>query len=403
MPFDPTFKPKLRLLEPFPLDGEEQGMIGLRDPSGLSPVALTVSEGALHLMALMDGEVTCEQIRSRFRAMFGQHLAVETLETMIARLEEAHFLEGESFEKFYASLVEEYGNQPVRGMHGAADMGIVDDSGDVFSAILAEVEPRRLPGEPKGVIAPHLDYGRGRPCYAEAYATLKGRSTPDRVVILGTNHFGRSSSVVATGKDFATPLGATRCDATFLERLEKRCGPLRTYELDHAREHSIELQVVWLQHLFGAEAFTMVPFLCPDPCCPTGTAPHDGVGVDLRHFARTLGKEIADDDQDTLLVASGDLSHVGLSFGDARELDENFLGEVRKRDQRVLHAIEANDPEAFLHCVRDGDNPTRVCGTGCIFALLTALPDAAATILGYHQAVTRELQNCVTCTAVAFA
>jgi hypothetical protein len=35
MPFDPTFKPKLRLLEPFPLEGEEPGMVGLRDPSGL--------------------------------------------------------------------------------------------------------------------------------------------------------------------------------------------------------------------------------------------------------------------------------------------------------------------------------------------------------------------------------
>ena len=406
MPFDPIFKPKLRLLEPFPVDGEGPGMVGLRDPSGLSPVGLTLSEGALHLLALMDGEATCEQIRARFRAMFGQHLAIETLQTMIARLEEAHFLEGESFEDFYGSLVQEYRDQPTRDMRGAVDLGIDGDSGDLLDEMLAEVEPRRLSGEPKGLIAPHLDYARGRPCYAASYATLKGRSTPDRVVILGTNHFGRSSSVVATDKDFATPLGTTRCDMAFLERLGARCGPLRAYELDHAREHSIELQVVWLQHLFGAEAFAMVPFLCPDPCCPTGTAPHDGVGVDLRNFARALGQEIANDDRDTLLVASADLSHVGMQFGDARELDEDFLGEVRKRDQRVLDAIEANDPEAFLQCVRNGDNPTRICGTGSIFALLTALavalPEAAATILRYHQAVTRELHNCVTCTAVAF-
>jgi AmmeMemoRadiSam system protein B len=402
MPMSPLFKPKLRPIEAFPLDGEMAGMIGVRDSSNLSPAVLTVSPGALQLMVLMDGEATCDQIRAKFMVTFGQVITTQTLDTVVQQLEQAHLLEGESFEAYYASLLEEYRTQPTRSMPSAAHQGIVDDSGDVFREILSEVEPRRLQGEPKGIIAPHLDYSRGRPCYAAAYATLRGRSTPDRVVILGTNHFGRSTSVVLTGKDFETPLGITPCDRELVHRLESRCEGLRDHEFDHAREHSIELQVAWLQHLFGADRFKMVPVLCPDLCGPTGTKPADGKGVDLADFARVLGEEIVADGRDTLLVAGADLSHVGMFFGEERQLDEAYLGEVRQRDRRVLDAIEANDPQAFLRCVRDGGNPTHVCSTGCIFTLTTVLPDAAATILDYHQAVVEGLQNCVTCAAVAF-
>src|SRR4029079_11601775 len=114
-----------------------------------------------------------------------------------------------------------------------------------------------------GLIAPHLDYPRGTPCYADAYGVLATMPPPKRVVILGTNHFGRASSSVATRKDFQTPLGTTRTDREFIAALEQSCGSdLCEHEFDHLREHSVELQVLVLQHLFGANSFTIVPVLC---------------------------------------------------------------------------------------------------------------------------------------------
>jgi len=223
--------------------------------------------------------------------------------------------------------------------------------------------------------------------------------------------------VVATGNDFSTPLGVTRVDKEFLEKLEERCGDLRTFELDHAREHSIELQVAWLQHFFGADAFTIVPVLCPDPCGPTihpgsqvgptlkGVGPEwplDGRGVDLREFALVLGELIRNDAGATLIVAGADLSHVGAAFGDERTLDEAFLEEVRQRDWQALDRLRTGEVGAFLQCVAKQENPTRVCSAGCIFVLATALPDASASVLGYHQAVDLPSQTCVTCAAVAF-
>jgi AmmeMemoRadiSam system protein B len=222
------------------------------------------------------------------------------------------------------------------------------------------------------------------------------------VIILGTNHFGRGASVVATGKDFVTPLGLTRTDSGFIKELEERCGSLRTHEYDHQREHSVELQLLICQHLWGADAFEMVAVLCPDPCGPTGTRPLDGNGIDLRAFGAALREAIAKNSTDTLLIAGADLSHVGMQFGDERSLDEDFCAEVGARDEAALAHVAANQPDAFITQVAREDNPTRVCSAGCIFTAMTALPDANVLLLRYHQAVDEQAQAGVTCAAAVF-
>jgi len=402
MMWDPESKPQLRPLEAFPLpDGQSPG-IGLCDRTGLSEVILNLSEGALHVLALMDGVNTCEDIRRKIQSSFGHPVPVDTLQAMVEKLESAHFLEGTTFESFYQSKLVAYREAGVRQMPHAAEHGI-DDSGRLFTEILDSEEPPSAPRDVRGLVAPHLDYPRGRPCYASAYSTLRDREPPARVVILGTNHFGRSASVVATSNRFATPLGTVDTDVAYLKRLEDRCGHLRNDELDHAREHSIELQVGWLQHLFGADKFKIVPVLCPDPCGPTGTAPADGNGVDLKDFAEALRDLVLDDPEATLIVAGADLSHVGAAFGDDRTLDDDFLGLIRQRDRQALDQLELNAPSAFLAQVAEEDNATRICSAGCLFTLAVALPGTTGTVLRYHQAVDQESQTCVTCAALAFA
>jgi AmmeMemoRadiSam system protein B len=264
-----------------------------------------------------------------------------------------------------------------------------------------------LSGDPKrrlaGLIAPHLDFDRGSRCYADAYGVLAVAEPPRRFVILGTNHFGRSSSVVATRKDFQTPLGTTPTDLAFIEALETQLGAdLCEQEFDHQNEHSVELQVLILQHMLGADGFEIVPVLCQDPCGPTGTAPYDGNGVDLREFGEALGDLIRGDDASTMVIAGADLSHVGPRFGDDRELDARFLAEVERVDRTTLDALVADGRDGFVAALKAHDNRTRVCSAGCVYALTTALPDARPELLRYHQAVDRPSGTCVTCSAVAF-
>ncbi|MBI4718145.1 MAG: AmmeMemoRadiSam system protein B [Planctomycetes bacterium] len=406
MLWNPTLKPRLRPVEPFRHSGDGSGTdgatIGLRDPSGISEVSLTLSPAALHVLSLMDGEHTCEEIRAKFHAASGRPLSIETLTSILHHLEQARFLEGAAFEDHYRSLLAEYRRRGVRDMPHAEALGIVAGDGRLFDEMLEQVPEPFAGGRVCGLVAPHLDYPRGRPCYARAYAALRHRPAPRRVVILGTNHFGRSTSAVATANDFATPLGRTQTDVPFLERLEGACGDLRAFEFDHVREHSVELQLAWLQHLYGADAFHVVAVLCPDPCGPTGTAPADARGTDLAEFALALGRAIHEDPTDTLLVAGADLSHVGANFGDERLLDAAFLQEVRGRDQQALRRLLDAGPEAFRAAVAEQNNPTRVCSAGCMFTLATALQGSKPTLLGYHQAVDRPTQTCVTCAAVVY-
>jgi hypothetical protein len=400
--WNPTYQPKLRPVEAIPT-GDVNGLaVALRDRSGLSPVVLTVSRGALGLLSLLDGARTCERIRLEFEALFAQRLSIETLLSVLEQLERAYLLEGPTFEAYYQERLRGYRERGVREMSHAGQLGLADASGGVFAAMLDGVQPPPLAGRIAGLIAPHLDYPRGRPCYAAAYAALARRAKPARVVVLGTNHFGRSTAVVGTANAFATPLGTTQTDVAFLRRMEERCGPLRGFELDHAREHSVELQVAWLQYLFGAEAFQLVAFLCPDPCGPTATAPGDGQGVDLRLFAEALRDLLVEDLDDTLLVAGADFSHVGAAFGDERRLDEPFLGSVAEIDARALARLEEGDAEGFRATIAANQNATRICSAGCMFTLAAALPTARVTRLGYHQAVHEPSQTCVTCAAAAY-
>lgn len=403
MNFDASFKPRLRPVEPFALP-DEKGQIGVRDPSGLSDVVLALSPAALRLIALMDGTRSLDQIAEEFQSQVGQPVAPQTLQGIVTNLEQSLFLEGASFEAKYRHRLDEYRKSNLRTMDHAESLGVTGD-GKIFHSMLGPHEGKGAnePATIRGLIAPHLDYPRGAPCYGPAYAAIRRRTPPQRIIILGTNHSGRSTGVVATGCDFQTPLGVSRCDREFLQSLEARCGDLRTYELDHKNEHSVELQVAWLQFLYGSQNFSIVPILCPDPCGAARTAPIDGKGVDLKNFAGALSQLIADDPTDTLVVAGADFSHVGSSFGDDRNLDDAFLEEVRQADRRALDYLELGDPAGFVQCIARQDNPTRICSAGCMFVLAAALPRARGQVVRYHQAVDREAQVCVTCAAVVFA
>ena len=229
MQWDPDFRPRLRPLEAYLPPDSEDGAVGVRDPGGLSEMDLILPGPMLYIMELMDGTRTCAEICEKFLAEVGQPLPVEALLSLLKHVERAHFLEGPGFDAYYASLMNEYRSKPVREILPGSALEILDESEALFDDALAEAKGVELGGPIVGLVAPHLDYPRGRPCYAQAYGTLRERAIPERVVILGTNHCGQAMSVVVTAKDFATPLGVTRTYTAFIKLLEDRCGDLRTH------------------------------------------------------------------------------------------------------------------------------------------------------------------------------
>lgn len=403
--------PKLRPVEAFPIEHGGHRLLIVHDPTGFAKGPITVSPAAMFILLMLDGQKGSDEVGRAFREQFGQDIPHEQVDDLIAQLDEALYLDSANFARHYQELVEAYRAAPARLCRDLAAYGIdgesqISELRDFLTRMLSGCQAN-LVGRPgrrlAGLIAPHLDYPRGTPCYADAYGVLAMTGFVGRVVVLGTNHYGRGTSVVATGKDFQTPLGTTKTDRAFLEALQTRCGAdLCIHEFDHAREHSVELQVLILQHVLGADRFEIVPVLCPDPCGPTGTAPLDGDGTDLRVFGEALGELIRSDKTPTLIVAGADLSHVGRRFGDDRELESAFLSDVERTDREALDEVVAGRQEEFVRRLAGRENSTRVCSAGCIYALRTALEGAEGQLLRYHLAVDAPSGTCVTCCAAAF-
>jgi len=396
--------PCLRPVEAIP--DRPNGRVILRDPTQLAAGMLVVGEAEFTLLALMDGSRGLMDIQKDYARQLGQILLSRELHGFLEQLAKAGFLAGPSFEAYYSRLAEEYTASTVRPLRDPDSYGAPARKLPAYlNGAMDEVAPGLEPGKGtlKGLVAPHLDYPRGMPCYSTAYARLRGAAAPRRVVVLGTNHFGRSESVVATDKDFRTPWGVVPADRDFLSRLQAECrGNLMPYEMDHLREHSIELHAIWLHHVLG-DRFRLVAALCPDPTGPHGTAPREPGGVDLREFALALRELIRRDPEPTLVIASADLSHVGQYFGDEEGLSESMLGRVRAADEAALAAVARNDPEGLRDHMTGSGNETRWCSVGCLYAAMVALgEEAEPAAIRYHQAVTPEIENAVTCVSLAF-
>jgi AmmeMemoRadiSam system protein B len=255
-----------------------------------------------------------------------------------------------------------------------------------------------------GLVAPHLDYPRGEPCYADAYATLAASGPADRYVILGTNHFGRATSAVATRKDFVTPLGLVETDRDFLGKLEERLGgTLLAEEPDHWREHSIELQVHFLQVTSNGSPFQIVPILCPDVSGRQAATSDGQNGADVRALAAAISALITEAPGRTVIIAGADLSHVGQRFQDPDPTTPERLEEIARSDRKLLDLLVQRNEDAFLARLIATSNATRVCSSGCLYGLLKALPGRPCRLLRYHQAVDMAAETHVTCAAAVIS
>lgn len=372
----------------------------LRDGLQISPRPLVLSWGAYLVVMHLDGAHSVADIQAAFREYVDDELPAEDIRRLVGVLDHYLMLATTRFAEAYAARRDAYLAAAFRDNRDQCpDADVVREE---IEALLGGQRPDPVPGV-VGLIAPHLDYARGKPCYAAAHTLLAQAPPADRYVILGTNHFGISNAVVGSTRDWQTPLGQVATDRAFIKRLEHRLGTgICEHEFDHRWEHSVDLQVHLLQVHQAQRSLSIVPILCPDICGPSGTAPADGNGPDAADFADALGAEVAADSTRTVLIASADLSHVGQHFGDEGPATPKFLAEVERHDRRLLEFLEADDAEGFVGTARATGNHTRICSVGSLYVLRRALAGRTCRLLCYHQALGAATDGHVTCAAAVF-
>lgn len=205
----------------------------------------------------------------------------------------------------------------------------------IINGYLDEVSDQRPETPPKALIVPHAGYVYSGPIAASAYAALRNlRSTVERVVLLGPSHRFPLRGLAASEADaFLTPLGMVPVDREALQPI-LHLAQVRILEGAHASEHSLEVQLPFLQRVLGR--FSLVPL-------SVGDATSEEVAEVLEEL---WGGE------ETLIVISSDLSHF------------NDYDTAKRLDAATTRAIEDCEPEQLA--------PESACGRVPVRGLLLA-------------------------------
>ena len=204
------------------------------------------------------------------------------------------------------------------------------------------------------------------------------------VIILGTDHYGGPAQLTPTRQSYATPYGTLPTDQKVAASLEDALGQSAyDEELHHTSEHSIELAAVWLHHFLQGERLPVVPLLCGSF---HGFVNRESKPEDDERLNEALGVlEEASLQRRTLVIAAGDLAHVGPAFGDRQPLDEVAKGKLSEEDAISLNAIDSGNADAFLEVSRSESDKRRICGLPPIYLLLKLVEGASGVSMAYSQ------------------
>jgi len=244
---------------------------------------------------------------------------------------------------------------------------------------LPEVNFHSTPRKIVGLICPHAGYMYSGPVAASSFYQLAIDGKPDTVILMGPNHTGYGSALsMMTQGTWQTPLGNVEVDTALADQIKAETGVIDVDEVAHRYEHSIEVQLPFLQFLYG-DKFKIVPicFLMQD---------YDSAVEVGRALEEAL------DATNTVVIASSDMTH----YEPAKKAAE--------KDQAALKAVADLDAKRFYETV-EARNIT-ACGYAPITALITYASGvcAKAELLNYHNSgdVTGDHSSVVGYAAVSF-
>lgn len=380
-------RPKVRQdlsLNPVRHDGQD--IIVVQDPLEIIGETLCLTDIASMLLSLMDGTRSIPEIQAVFKKYGGDQVPHDFVATHLEELDKIGLIENEDYHRrkkeifaSYAALTEREASHAHEAYNG--DPESLRAWVDVVLDDCQDPEPiRETP--PKVLVAPHIDFRVNESVYRAAYRQLRNRQY-DRVVLMGTGHSILEGIYCLTHKDFATPLGTTKNDrGAYGKLLAAANGAASSNDFPHRKEHALEFQLVFLQHLLGAESFELVPILVG------GLQPLYHRVNRLREepsispFLDALREVIEEVGRNTLVVAGVDFSHIGIRFSH-RVSARDMLEETKNHDRNLIEAFEKGNAASFWQTEVATEGKYNVCGFSTLSTILEAMEPAEGNCLDY--------------------
>jgi AmmeMemoRadiSam system protein B len=228
----------------------------------------------------------------------------------------------------------------------------------IQNCFLTGLGPGRLPeGNPgatrelKAIIAPHAGYMYSGMPAAHSFLRLYEDGKPQHIVIIGPNHYGVGARAAVCNENWETPLGTVRYDTELGSAIVEENEHASKDCVAHSSEHSIEVQLPFLQFMFG-EDLSFVPICIREP---------------TYELCESIGKTIASlaSELDILVIASSDFTH----FESAES--------AKKKDNQAMEYLEFLDPQGFINFVQS--HRVSICGAGPIATAMVYAKERGAT------------------------
>ena len=316
----------------------------IRDPYRYSDAMLIVPPPLVECLRCFDGRQTDLDLRSVLVRITGDLQVGELEQHLIETFSAAGFLEDEAFAQMKAGPpagIRRSAQTRARARRRRIPAGTGRPSRDHVALHGWRRAPVRAAAAGLcGIAAPHVSPEGGWQSYRAAYQAL-GPELKDRTfVILATSHYGAPEHFGLTRKPFVTPLGETPTDTALVDRLAAHGGPAVLMEdYCHSFEHTVELQVIFLQHIYGPD-IRILPILCGQYAHSLyrGGAPEADDGV--RRFLDRWAKWRRAKADRLFWILGIDMAHMGARYQDdfAAYADRGVMAEVAERDRAAHRA-----------------------------------------------------------------
>ncbi|RMH09898.1 MAG: AmmeMemoRadiSam system protein B [Nitrospirae bacterium] len=409
---DPKQYPNLRNLQYSPLKHGDEQFIVLWDPTGLSQERLVIPLHLFYLFQFFDGEHSLEQIGVEYLKKYGEFLMPNRLVRLIEELDAKLFLEGERCEQAKAAARAAYSQSPRRSA-AFAGRSYEADPEKLRAQLEGFFTSKEGPGTApsvhagqriRGLVAPSYEVKEAGPLYAWAYKELREARTPDVFVLVGTCHAGLEQGIAVTSKDFETPLGVVPVHRPLLEALNARAGEMfYEEELRHQAEHSLEFQLPFLQYTVGVQKpFSIVPVLGAFPPTTFSDPALHVLRDRVELFITSLQQAIQDLGQDVCIIASANLAHIGLRYGDRTAPTDFSFHRCMQKDLEMLKHVEQRDHEAFTTFLLAEQDKRHVWGFPALYLFLRLVQADTGEVLRYDRGITDQFNSTVTYASMAF-
>jgi len=392
-PPKPMSFPKLRPIDVRPFEEQGRPLLLVRDPLGLTDLSVVMPRVLAPLLGLLDGSRDAAALRAALLVRGGLNVPEDTIQQLIQHLDNALLLDNARYKQARAEALRSFRAAPFRppALAGAGYPADASELKQVLDSYLATANVTDSGGRETapvvGLISPHIDYQRGGPVYAQVWAAAADAvRAADLAIVFGTDHNATHSGLTLTHQSYATPYGILPTPRHIVDLLAAAVGEELAYaeEINHQREHSIELAVTWLHHMRGGQPCQVLPILCGtfQPFIEQRRSPADDPV--LSAALEVLRQLIADGR--VVVIAAADLAHIGPAFGDPFPVDYVRYLRLEAADDHLMQTILQGDAAAFYHTIAREENQRNVCGVAPIYMALQALgPGVSGAMAGYDR------------------